>query len=81
MIFACSGHDQVGQGRPDTVVTPKGRAAQGRAGQGRAGPDMVCISTPQTMPETRQGQRNADRLRKEHAHVSTSPHTPIAFHC
>ncbi len=40
MIFACSGHDQVGQGRPDTVVTPKGRAAQGRAGQGRAGHGM-----------------------------------------
>ncbi len=78
MVLACSGHGQVGQGRAgqgraDTVVMNKGRA-----GQGRAGRDKVCISKPQIIPQTGQGQQNADRQRNsKHAHLSSSPHTPI----
>jgi len=53
-------------------------ARWGRAGQGRAGRDKVCISKPQIIPQTGQGQQNADRQRNsKHAHLSSSPHTPI----
>ncbi len=65
-----------GQGRAG-----KGRTGQGRAGQGRAERDKICIGKPQTMAETRQGRQTADRQHTEHAHLSTSPHTPITFHC
>ena len=58
------------------IMTRWGRAGQGRAGQGRR--DKVCISKPQTMPETGQGRQYADRQHySEHAHLSRSPQTPI----
>ena len=77
MVLACSDHDQVGQGRADTVVTPKGRAGQGRAGQGRAGQDRIGISkTPNHAKNVSAAAISIDRQHKQYAHLVNKPTRP-----
>ena len=74
MIFACSGHDQVGQGRPDTVVTPKGRAAQGRAGQGRT---WYASAHPKPCQKHDRGSEMQTDCAKN-MHMCQQAHTPLS---